>query len=51
MTQQTYEDGDTVSYKYDNSGALACVTDSATGRTTTYYYDFTDRLMKYKEAI
>ncbi|MGM9602723.1 MAG: RHS repeat-associated core domain-containing protein [Faecousia sp.] len=50
VTQQTYEDGDTVSYKYDNSGALACVTDSATGRTTTYYYDFTDRLMKYVET-
>ena len=50
VTQETYEDGDTVSYKYDNSGALATVTDSATGRTTTYYYDFTDRLMKYVES-
>ena len=25
------------------------MTDSATGRKTTYYYDFTDRLMKYVE--
>ena len=50
VTKQTYEDGDTVSYKYDNNGALATVYDSATGRTTTYYYDFTDRLMKYVES-
>ena len=50
ITQETYEDGDTVTYKYDNSGALATVTDSATGITTTYYYDFTDRLMKYVES-
>jgi len=47
LLTQTWEDGDTVSYTYDNSGALATVFDSATGRTTTYYYDFTDRLMKY----
>ena len=50
VTKETYEDGDTVTYKYDNSGALATVTDSATGRTTTYYYDFTDRVMKYVES-
>lgn len=50
VTQQTYEDGDTVTYQYDNSGALATVTDSATGITTTYYYDFTDRMMKYVES-
>ena len=50
VTAQTYEDGATVSYKYDNSGALATVKDSATGRTTTYYYDATDRLMKYVES-
>ena len=49
VTQETYEDGDTVTYAYDNDGALATVTDSATGRKTTYYYDFTDRLMKYVE--
>jgi len=47
---ETYEDDDVISYKYDNSGALATVTDSATGRTTTYYYDFTDRMMKYVES-
>ena len=39
----TYEDGDTVAYAYDNSGRLAMVTDSATGITTTYTYDFADR--------
>ena len=50
VTKETYEDGDTVSYQYDNNGALATVTDSATGITTTYYYDFTDRLMKYVES-
>ena len=50
VTKETFEDGDTVSYKYDNDGALATITDSATGRTTTYYYDFTDRLMKYVES-
>ena len=50
VTKQTYEDGDTVTYQYDNSGALATVEDSATGRKTTYYYDFTDRLMKYVET-
>ena len=49
MIKQTYEDGDTVTYQYDNYGALASVTDGTTGRTTTYYYDFTDRLMKYEE--
>ena len=50
VTAQTWENGDTVSYQYDNSGALATVTDSATRYTTTYYYDFTDRLMKYVES-
>ena len=49
MISQTWEDGDVVTYQYDNSGALATVTDSATGRKTTYYYDFTDRLMKYAQ--
>jgi len=49
LLTQTYEDGDTVSYTYDNNGALAKVKDSATGRTTTYYYDLTDRMMKYVE--
>lgn len=49
VTKQTYEDGDTATYQYDNNGALATITDSATGRTTTYYYDFTDRLVKTVE--
>lgn len=50
MTKQTYEDDSTVTYAYDNSGALATVTDSSSGISTTYYYDFTDRLMKYVES-
>ena len=50
LVQETFEDGDTVAYQYDNSGALATVTDSASGIKTTYYYDFTDRLMKYTES-
>jgi RHS repeat-associated protein len=49
VTQQSYEDGAYVTYKYDNSGALAKVYDSQTGTTSTYYYDFTDRMMKYVE--
>ena len=49
VTKQTYEDGDTVTYKYDNSGVLASVMDSATGITSTYYYDYTDRLLRYAE--
>ena len=49
VTQQSYEDGAYVTYKYDNNGALAKVYDSQTGITTTYYYDFTDRMMKYVE--
>ena len=49
VIKETFEDGDTVTYTYDNTGALATVTDSATGIQTTYYYDFTDRLMKYVE--
>ena len=50
IIKETYEDGDSVTYAYDNSGALATVTDSATGIKTTYYYDSTDRLMKYTES-
>ena len=50
VVTETFEDGDTVTYQYDNTGALATVTDSATGIKTTYYYDFTDRLMKYVES-
>ena len=49
VTKETYEDSETVSYAYDNNGDLATVTDSATGRKNTYYYDTTGRLMKYTE--
>ena len=50
-----YEDGyatldTTITYKYDNNGALATVHDSATDWSITYYYDFTDRLVKYVEG-
>ena len=49
-----HEDGSenvdrTIKYQYDNNGALATVYDSGTGIQTTYYYDFTDRLVKYVE--
>ncbi|MBQ4600361.1 MAG: RHS repeat-associated core domain-containing protein, partial [Oscillospiraceae bacterium] len=50
VTKQTYEDNSYVTYDYDNSGALATVYDSETGISTTYYYDFTDRMMKYVES-
>jgi len=50
VTKETFENGSTVSYAYDNSGALATVTDSATGIKTSYYYDLTDRMMKYVET-
>ena len=50
VLSETFEDGDTVAYRYDNTGALATVTDSETGIKTTYYYDLTDRLMKYVES-
>jgi len=50
VIKQTYEDKDTVTYLYDNDGALSTVTDSESGITTTYYYDFTDRTMKYVET-
>ena len=39
-----------VRYTYDNTGALATVTDSASGIKTTYYYDLTDRLIQYTET-
>jgi YD repeat-containing protein len=47
---ETYEDGSTIAYAYDNDGALATVTDSESGIKTTYYYDFTSRLMQYIES-
>ena len=47
--KENYEDGDTVEYQYDNNGNLARKIDSATGRTTTYYYDLTERMVKYEE--
>ena len=49
VTKQTYEDDSYVTYHYDNNGALARVYDSQTDTTSTYYYDFTDRMMKYVE--
>jgi len=50
LISQKYEDGDTVTYSYDNDGALARIHDSATGITTTYYYDLLGRQMKYVES-
>ena len=48
LLTQTYEDGTTVTYTYDNNGALATVTGG--GIKTTYYYDFTDRMVRYVES-
>lgn len=49
-TAMTYENGDTVGYRYDNSSNLGIMTDSATGRSTQYFYDFQNRLMRYEES-
>jgi len=48
LLTQTYEDGTAVAYTYDNNGALATVTGG--GIKTTYYYDFTDRMVRYVES-
>lgn len=54
-TAKTYKDGvedtteDVITYAYDNNGNLGLVSDSATGRTTKYLYDFQDRLSRYEE--
>jgi RHS repeat-associated protein len=48
VTKETFEDGTNVTYKYNNDGYLASVTDSYSGLTTFYYYDFLGRLMSYK---
>ena len=50
LLTQKYEDGDIVSYQYDNEGVLASVSDSATGITVRYYYDFTGRATGYSES-
>ena len=50
LVTQTYEDGDYLYHKYNNNGDLASVWDSATDVTTRYYYDLTDRMMKYTES-
>ena len=50
LLTQTYEDGDKVTCTYDNNGALATMVDHATGITTTYYYDLSDRMAKYTES-
>ena len=41
--------GDTVTYQYDNDGALAKTVDSETGVETAWYYDTTGRLTKHTE--
>ena len=56
LLKETYTDADeeksedTVEYVYDNDGNLSKVIDSASGITACYYYDLTDRLMKYTET-
>ena len=49
LTQQSFEDSDTVTYLYDNDGALSTVIDSASGSKTKYFYDFAGRLAKFTE--
>lgn len=50
LIKEIFDNGSTIDYTYDNTGALSTVTDSATGRKTTYYYDLIDRLGKYREV-
>ena len=50
LTKETYTNGDTVDYSYNNNGDLARTVDSQSGITTSYYYDLTDRMMKYVES-
>ena len=46
-----YEDNaDAVSYAYDNNGNLGLRLDNLSGRSTKYFYDFQDRLMRYEET-
>lgn len=47
VIRETYENEDCVTYSYDNDGNLATVFDSATGITTTYYYDLLGRALYY----
>jgi YD repeat-containing protein len=46
VTTLTWEDGDTVSYTYGTDGNLGRMTDSESGRTTKYYYDFLGRAVR-----
>ena len=50
LKKQVYEDGVQIQYKYNKDTSLAAVTDSATGISTRYYYDFTERLSKITES-
>ena len=55
IQEDYYEDGAstatrTVTYTYDNQGALATVADSKTGRTTKYYYDTVGRITNQRET-
>ena len=50
---ETYEDGDTIQYLYNNDGNLAKKIEYTGGQiklTTTYYYDLLDRMVKYEET-
>ena len=49
MTGQSYGGSDTVTYLYDNDGALSTVIDSASGSKTKYFYDFAGLLTKFTE--
>ncbi len=47
---KTWEDGTGLRYYYDNDGALVRTIDSSSGRTMTYTYDPTDRLVRHTEV-
>lgn len=49
LIKEVFEDGSTINYSYDSDGFLAQVIDSESGITTSYFYDFTGRLIGYSE--
>ena len=50
ILMETYEDGKTVSYTYDQSGALTKVEDSDSGTETTVGYDYIGRINNYRKV-
>ena len=50
VTMETYEDGETVRYLYDNDGELAAIVDSESGITSYTASNFTDSNIQYREV-